>query len=93
MLRKYSSQFCQALDTVPDHEDLKMAKTEFIPDKMLTAYSGRKHVNKNYSLSLNRVLGEQEERRHSESGNTPEKKWSMSALHGGANGTFDPLAE
>ena len=68
----------RALDTVPDHGDLKMAKTEFIPDKMLTAYSGRKRVNKNYSLSLNRVLGKQEERCHSESGTTPEKKWSMS---------------
>lgn len=45
---------------------------------MLTAYSGRKRVNKNYSLSLNRVLGKQEERCHSESGNTLEKKWSVS---------------
>lgn len=62
---------CQTMKT------LKMAKTEFIPDKMLTAYSGESMWTK-YSLSLNRVLGEQEERCHSESGNTLEKKWSMS---------------
>ena len=63
--------------TPPDHGDLKMAK-EIYPWQMLTAYSGGKHVNKNYSLSLNRVLGKQEEGSHSESGSTPEEERPLS---------------
>lgn len=45
-----------ALDIVPDRGDIKMTKTKFIPNKILTVYSGRKRANKTHSLSLSRTL-------------------------------------
>lgn len=80
-LSKYLSHTCNALDIVLDRGDIKMMETKFIPDKMLTAYSEGRQVNKNYNLSLNRVLRKHKERSRQwcwESGNASWRKWASS---------------
>ena len=61
-LSKYSGHAAMALDIVPDHGDIKMTRTKFIPDEILTVYPGRRQANKTYNRALTRMLTQHPER-------------------------------